>query len=145
MRWNKLKKKFRDVILYGSGKTAVTMRYDDGKQSYDIAKPFEGVIPNMERRWQETDSSWIREELSKYQTVTSCDACGGNRLKPEALAVRLDGKHIGDVAKMSIDACGEWFTQLHTTLNKNQNEIARRILREINDDLVFCKMLGWSI
>ncbi len=77
-RWNKLKKKFRDVILYGSGKTAVTMHYDDGKQSYDIAKPFEGVIPNMERRWQETDSSWIREELSKYQTVTKCDACDGN-------------------------------------------------------------------
>ena len=141
-RWNKLKKKFRDVILYGSGKTAVTMRYDDGKQSYDIAKPFEGVIPNMERRWQETDSSWIREELSKYQTVTSCDACGGNRLKPEALAVRLDGKHIGDVAKMSIDACGEWFTQLHTTLNKNQNEIARRILREINERLGFLQNVG---
>ena len=141
-RWSKLKKKFRDVILYGSGKTAVTIHYDDGKQSYDIAKPFEGVIPNMERRWQETDSSWIREELSKYQTVTTCDACDGNRLKPEALAVKLAGKHIGDVAKMSIDESGEWFTQIHTTLNKNQNEIARRILREINERLGFLQNVG---
>ena len=141
-RWSKLKKKFRDVILYGSGKTAVTIHYDDGKQSYDIAKPFEGVIPNMERRWQETDSSWIREELSKYQTVTTCDACDGNRLKPEALAVKLAGKHIGDVAKMSIDESGEWFTHLHTTLNKNQNEIAGRILREINERLGFLQNVG---
>ena len=120
----------------------MTIHYDDGKQSYDIAKPFEGVIPNMERRWQETDSSWIREELSKYQTVTTCDACDGNRLKPEALAVKLAGKHIGDVAKMSIDESGEWFTHLHTTLNKNQNEIARRILREINERLGFLQNVG---
>jgi len=141
-RWSKLKKKHRDVILHGSGKTAVTMHYDDGKQSYDITKPFEGVIPNMERRWQETDSAWIREELSKYQTVTKCEACDGNRLKPEALAVKLDGNHIGDVAKMSIDDAEAWFAQLHTTLNKNQNEIARRILREINERLGFLKNVG---
>ena len=85
--------------------------------------------------------SWIREECIRDQTATSCDEGGGNRLKP-ALAVRLDGKHIGDVAKMSIDACGEWFTQLHTTLNKNQNEIARRILREINERLGFLQNVG---
>jgi len=141
-RWSKLKKKQRDVILHGSGNTAVTMHYDDGKQSYDITKPFEGVIPNMERRWQETDSAWIREELSKYQTVTKCEACDANRLKPEALAVKLNGKHIGDVAKMSIDESEEWFAHLHTTLNKNQNEIARRILREINERLGFLKNVG---
>ena len=141
-RWRKLKKKHRDIILHGSGNTDVTMHYDDGKQSYNITKPFEGVLPNMERRWQETDSSWIRDELSKFQTNSTCEACDGNRLKAEALAVKLDGKHIGDVAHMSIDEAELWFVGLHKTLTKKQNEIARRILREINERLGFLKNVG---
>ena len=138
----KLPKKVRDAILYGSGKTAIPMTYDDGKNAYDITKPFEGVIPNMERRWRETDSSWIREELSKYQTVTECDACSGYRLKPEALAVKIVGKHVGEVARMSIDDAEEWFAGLHEHLTDQQNEIARRILREINERLGFLKNVG---
>ena len=79
----------RDAILYGSGDDKVTMRYDDGTRAYETTRPFEGVVPNLERRWRETDSAWVRDELSKYQTVTTCERCNGDRLKPEALAVKI--------------------------------------------------------
>ena len=138
----KLPKKARDGLLFGSGKTAIPMTYDDGRNAYDIKKPFEGVIPNMERRWRETDSSWIREELSKFQTVTRCGTCGGFRLKPEALAVKIAGNHIGEVARMSIDEAEAWFAGLHRRLTDKQNEIARRILREINERLGFLRNVG---
>ena len=138
----KLPKKARDGLLFGSGKTAIPMTYDDGKNAYDIKKPFEGVIPNMERRWRETDSSWIREELSKFQTVTRCGTCGGFRLKPEALAVKIADNHIGEVARMSIDEAEAWFAGLHRRLTDKQNEIARRILREINERLGFLRNVG---
>ena len=140
--WAKLKKKHREVILFGSGKTAVTMRYNDGKQAYDIKKPFEGVVPNMERRWNETDSSWVRDELNRYQTVTGCEACEGFRLKPEALAVKIDRLHVGEVARMSIDEAETWFAGLDKRLTDKQNEIAERILKEINERLGFLKNVG---
>jgi len=142
MPWSKLGKKNQDAILFGSGKVAVKMKYDDGKQSYDIKKPFEGVVPNLERRWKETDSAWIRDELSRYQTVTECDACGGFRLKPEALAVKVAGKHIAEVSNMSIDVAERWFADLSKSLSDKHNEIARRILREINERLGFLKNVG---
>jgi len=138
----KLPKKVREALLYGSGKTVIRMTYDDGKKAYEIKKPFEGIIPNMERRWRETDSSWIREELAKYQTVTTCGDCEGYRLKPEALAVKIDGKHIGEISRMSIDVAEAWFAGLHDHLTDKQNEIARRILREINERLGFLKNVG---
>jgi excinuclease ABC subunit A len=140
--WSKLKKKHRDVILHGTGKTAVTMRYNDGKQAYDIKKPFEGVVPNMERRWKETDSAWVRDELSRYQTVSGCEICEGYRLKPEALAVKIDGLHAGQVARMSIDESQLWFAGLHERLTDKQNQIALRILKEINERLGFLKNVG---
>ncbi len=134
--------KIRDTILYGSGGEAITMRYYDGVRAYEVRKPFEGVVPNMERRWRETDSSWIREELSRYQTVAPCDACGGKRLKPEALAVKIAGLDISAVTEMSIDAAAAWFAGLGATLNAQQQEIARRILREINERLGFLRNVG---
>jgi excinuclease ABC subunit A len=140
--WSKLGKKNQDAILFGSGKIAVKMKYDDGKQSYDIKKPFEGVVPNLERRWKETDSAWIRDDLSRYQTITECDACAGFRLKPEALAVKVAGKHIAEVSNMSIDVAESWFANLSKSLSGKQNEIARRILREINERLGFLKNVG---
>ncbi len=140
--WSKLGKKNQDAILFGSGKIAVKMKYDDGKQSYDIKKPFEGVVTNLERRWKETDSAWIREDLARYQTVTGCDACHSYRLKPEALAVKIAGKHIGEVSNMSIDESESWFAALSKSLTDKQNEIARRILREINERLGFLKNVG---
>ncbi len=140
--WRKLKKKQREIILYGSGSKIVPLAYDDGKQEYEIKKPFEGVVPNMERRWRETDSSWIREDLAKYQTVTTCDVCEGYRLKPEALAVKINGKHISEITRLSISDAESWFAGLHKNLTKKQNEIARRILREINERLGFLNNVG---
>ncbi len=140
--FRRLPKKVRQVVLFGSGKEAVTMRYDDGKRAYNITKPFEGVIPNMERRWHETDSSWIRDELAKFQTVTSCEACGGLRLRPEALAVKIAGLNVSEVAVMSIEGAAEWFGVLEETLSPQHREIAQRILREINERLGFLKNVG---
>ncbi len=142
MAWSKLAKAIRRMILFGSGSEPVTMRYHDGNKAYDITKPFEGVIPNMERRWRETDSSWVRDELSRYQTVTQCSECGGHRLKAEALAVKIAGLHISEVTAMSIDQAHGWFAGLDKGLTKQRREIARRILREINERLGFLKNVG---
>jgi len=140
--FTKLPQKVRETVLFGSGSDEITIAYNDGKRSYEITRPFEGVIPNMERRWRETDSSWVRDELSKYQTVTDCSACGGHRLRPEALAVKIDGLHISEVTAYSIEGAAEWFGSLEGKLGEKQQEIARRILREINERLGFLVNVG---
>jgi len=140
--FKKLPQNARQIVLYGSGEEDVIIRYNDGRKSYEVTKPYEGVIPNMERRWRETDSSWVRDELSRYQTVTTCEACSGHRLKPEALAVKIAGLHISQVTIMSIDEAQNWFASLEGKLNKKQAEIARRILREINERLGFLVNVG---
>ena len=132
----------RDGILYGTGDAPVEMSYNDGKRSYTIDRPFEGVLPNMERRFRETDSSWVREELGRYQNVDDCDTCAGMRLKPEALAVKLAGLHISQVAEMSIAEAAEWFRALSPTLPPTSQEIARSILKEINERLGFLANVG---
>ncbi len=140
--FGQLPEQTRRVLLFGSGDEPLTMSYHDGVRAYEIRKPFEGVIPNMERRWRETDSSWVRDELSRYQTVTTCATCGGKRLKPEALAVKIAGRDVSETADLSIDAAAEWFAGLEGTLTPQRQEIARRILREINDRLDFLKNVG---
>ncbi|MDW3207416.1 MAG: excinuclease ABC subunit UvrA [Alphaproteobacteria bacterium] len=137
-----LDEKVRNCVLHGSGEEAIEFRYDDGLRSYKTKKPFEGVIPNMERRYRETESNWSREELSKYQTVTPCPACNGHRLKPEALAVKVGGRHIGEVGQMSIADAGAWFEGLDDHLTDKQKEIAYRILKEINERLGFLNNVG---
>jgi excinuclease ABC subunit A len=137
-----LPKATREMILFGSGDEPVTMRYHDGQRAYDITKPFEGVIPNMERRWRETDSNWVRDELGRFQTVTTCDTCKGQRLKPQALAVKIAGLNVSEVADMSIDRAHGWFGGLERQLKPQQREIARRILREINERLGFLANVG---
>jgi excinuclease ABC subunit A len=132
----------RDAILYGTGKTPVTMHYDDGLRSYETSKPFEGVMPNMERRWRETDSSWVREELERYQSVNPCPACEGFRLKPEALAVKISGHHAGQVSRMSIAHARQWFLRLDADLTDKQRKIAETILKEINERLGFLINVG---
>ncbi len=140
--FGQLSEQTRRIILFGSGDEALTMSYHDGVRAYEIRKPFEGVIPNMERRWRETDSSWVRDELSRYQTVTTCATCGGKRLKPEALAVKIAGRDVSETADLSINAAGDWFASLEGTLTPQRQEIARRILREINERLDFLKNVG---
>ena len=132
----------RNVILYGSGADAVEMTYNDGKRSYSVNRPFEGVMPNMERRFKETDSSWVREELGRYQNVRPCDRCDGDRLKPEALAVKLAGCHVSQVADMSIAQARDWFQALPKSLTPKSREIASLILKEINNRLGFLMDVG---
>ena len=140
--WKKLPKKARDAILFGTGDKEILIKFGDGKRKFETRKPFEGVINNLARRWRETDSAWIREELSKYQTSQTCEACSGHRLKPEALAVKIDGKHVSEVALMSIAAAHQWFGGLEKKLSKKDREIARRILREIGERLGFLNNVG---
>lgn len=137
-----LPKKVQDAILFGSNGERVPLHYDDGDRSYTTTRPFEGIIPNMERRWRETDSAWIRDELSRYQNTTMCDDCGGHRLKPEALAVKIAGLHIGEVALMSIAGAAQWFRGLRKSLSPKHQEIGERILREINERLGFLVNVG---
>jgi len=132
----------RKRLLYGTDGEAITMSYDDGRKNYQVTKPFEGVVPNMERRWLETDSNWVRDELGKYQTITKCETCGGHRLKPEALAVKIGGLNVSEVTDMAIEQAAKWFLDAEKTMTKQQREIARRILREINDRLGFLVNVG---
>ncbi|PKU23276.1 excinuclease ABC subunit UvrA [Telmatospirillum siberiense] len=132
----------RHAILYGSGKEAVPMHYEDGTRTYATERPFEGVIPNMDRRFKETDSSWVREELSRFQVTAPCETCHGARLKPEALAVKLHGLDISQVCNFSIAEAHSWFAALSDHLKPQSREIARRILREIDERLGFLNDVG---
>ena len=142
--WRDLPKKVRDTILYGSGSESVAMRYDDGIRQYQTTKPFEGVIPNLDRRWKETDSSWVREELERFQHESKCEACNGARLKPEALAVKIAGLNISQTTEFSIGEAVKWFLALEAKLTSKQREIAGRILKEINERLGFLDNVGLS-
>lgn len=139
-----LPERVRNAILNGTGDEPIKMNYDDGMRSYTLEKPFEGVMPNMERRGRETDSNWVRDELAKYQSVHPCDTCGGHRLKPEALAIRILDFHIGDAAELTIADAGTWFTALNDKLSAKQQTIAERILKEINERLGFLNNVGLS-
>ena len=142
--WRDLPKKVRDTILLGSGGESIAMRYDDGIRQYQTTKPFEGVIPNLDRRWKETDSSWVREELERFQHESKCETCGGARLKPEALAVKIAGLNISQTTEFSIGEAVKWFLELTPKLTAKQREIAARILKEINERLGFLDNVGLS-
>ena len=140
--WNKLPDDIHQMILFGTGEEEVNFVYDDGMRRYEVKKTFEGVIPNLERRYRETDSQWVRDEIAKFQAAAPCPACGGKRLKPEALAVKINGLDISDTSVFSIKQAHEWFASVYKTLTKQQNEIAGRILKEINDRLDFLNDVG---
>ncbi|MGC6475278.1 MAG: excinuclease ABC subunit UvrA [Parvibaculales bacterium] len=140
--WNKLNKAERQVILFGSGDEVVTFTYDDGMRSYKTKKPFEGVVGNLERRYRETDSSWMREEIEKFQSKTDCEKCDGYRLKEEALCVKIAERHIGEITDLSIKDANNWFASLDKELTAKQKEIASRILKEIRDRLSFLNDVG---
>jgi excinuclease ABC subunit A len=139
--WKELPKALRDAILHGTD-DPIKFVYDDGVRRYETTKNFEGVLPNLERRWKETDSAWVREELAKYQSEAPCPTCAGKRLKPEALAVRVGGSDIAVASTLSIRAARDWFDGLNKTLTPKQREIAVRILKEINDRLRFLVDVG---
>ncbi|ESW79047.1 MULTISPECIES: excinuclease ABC subunit UvrA [unclassified Mesorhizobium] len=141
-KFKDLTEEAKDAVLRGTGEREVTFQYDDGLRSYKTTKTFEGVIPNLERRWKETESAWMREEIERFMSATPCPVCKGYRLKPEALAVKIAGKHIGEVTELSIRKADQWFTELPPHLNDQQNEIAVRVLKEIRDRLRFLNDVG---
>ena len=140
--WQELPPPVRHAILHGTGDEVVTLRYKDGLRAYEVKKPFEGVIANLERRFRETDNPWVREDLSRYQAERPCAACAGHRLKPQSLAVKVAGLHIGEASAMAIHRARDWFAQVEETLTPQRRDIARRILREINDRLQFLVDVG---
>ena len=140
--WNELSEEVQNAVLYGTGKTPINFVYDDGLRQYKTTKPFEGVIGNLERRYKETESAGMREEIEKYMSAKPCVACGGYRLKPESLAVKIDGLHVGQVTEKSIRDSVEWFGALPDKLTPNQRTIGERILKEINERLNFLVAVG---
>ena len=136
--WKDLPEKAKNIILYGSGNVCVPMYFS----RFMTDKPFEGVIPNMERRFLETDSAWIRDEFSKYQSAAPCEFCHGKRLKPEALAVKINGFDIMDASELSIKNALEWFSHVEEKLPPKKAEIAHKILKEIIDRLTFLNNVG---
>jgi excinuclease ABC subunit A len=141
-RWSKLPKVAQDIILYGSGTQELVFSYADGMRAYEVKKPFEGVIRNLERRYLETESEWAREEISRYMAARPCDACNAFRLKPEALAVKIDHRHIGEISELSVREAAAWFRALPGKLDAKRQEIASRILREIDERLKFLIDVG---
>ena len=141
-RWKKLPKKIKDVILYGSDEEEVKFNYDDGYEKYSHKKTFEGVINNLERRFLESDSEWKREAIAEYQSDSACEGCNGDRLKEEALCVKIDNHNISEVTKKSILDSAEWFKNLEKNLDKRQFKIAEHVLKEINERLNFLLNVG---
>ena len=140
--WKDLPEKVQQVFLRGSGEEEIPFRYDEGGRVYQVKRSFEGVIPNMERRYRETDSAWIREEFEQYHNNRPCGACGGYRLRPEALAVKIAGLHAGEVVQMSIREAFAWCEAVPASLSAQKNEIARAILKEIRERLGFLNNVG---
>src|SRR6476619_4911751 len=140
--WAALPEEARQVILHGTGGRPVTLRFLDGKRSYEAKKPFEGVIGNLNRRMQTTESAWMREELSRYQSSRPCEVCHGARLKPEPLAVKIAGEDISMSTRRSVADALAWFSTLEAKLNPQQKEIARVILKDINERLGFLHNVG---
>jgi excinuclease ABC subunit A len=141
-RWKDLPEHVKQVFLYGSGDDEIQFRYDEGGRIYQVTRTFEGVIPNMERRYRETDSNWVREEFEQFQNNRPCGTCDGYRLKQEALAVKIAGVHVGQVVQMSIKEAYEWCNTVPEHLSKQKNEIARAILKEIRERLGFLNNVG---
>ncbi|NRB04564.1 MAG: excinuclease ABC subunit UvrA [Rhodobacteraceae bacterium] len=141
-KWKDLPAHVKQVFLYGSGDEEIEFRYDEGGRVYQVTRVFEGVVPNMERRYRETDSNWIREEFERYQNNRPCGDCGGYRLRPEALAVKIADLHVGQVVQMSIREAYEWCQSVPQHLTAQKNEIAKAILKEIQERLGFLNNVG---
>jgi excinuclease ABC subunit A len=140
--WSSLPDAIREVILNGSGGEVIRLTFQDGRKSYDVNKPFNGVIGNLNRRLLQTESAWMREELAKYQSSAPCETCGGARLKPEALSVKIAGEDISISTRRSVVDALNWFGTLEEKLTDQQRQIARAILKEINERLGFLNNVG---
>jgi excinuclease ABC subunit A len=140
--WNDLPEEVHQTILHGTKGKPVTLRFIDGRKSYEVNKPFEGVIGNLNRRMLQTESAWMREELAKYQSAAPCETCHGARLRAEPLAVKIAGEDISQSTRRSVVQALAFFSTLEDKLNPQQREIARAILKEINERLGFLNNVG---
>ncbi len=140
--WKNLPKKIREIILFGSDTEEIKFNFDDGYEKYSTKKTFEGVINNLERRYLETESEWKREEISQYQSESKCEKCKGQRLKDEALCVKINKKNISQITEKSISDAKRWFEELPKALSDKENKIAANILKEINERLSFLLNVG---
>ena len=141
-KWSSLPEKFQKIILDGSEDEKITFNYDDGSRTFKTTKPFEGILNNLKRRYLETDSNWMREEIEKYQSKSNCSKCNGYRLKEEALCIKINKSNIGDISKLTIDEAILWFGNLQKKLSKKDTEISRNIIKEITERLFFLKNVG---
>jgi excinuclease ABC subunit A len=141
-KWKDLPAFVQQLFLHGSGTEEIKFRYDEGGRVYEVSRVFEGIVPNMERRYRETDSAWSREDMERFQNNRACGACDGYRLRPEALAVKIAGLHVGQVVQMSIKEAYAWISTVPDTLGTQKNEIARAILKEIRERLGFLNNVG---
>ena len=141
-KWSSLPEKFQKIILDGSEDEKITFNYDDGSRTFKTSKPFEGILNNLKRRYLETDSNWMREEIEKYQSKSNCSKCNGYRLKEEALCIKINKSNIGDISKLTIDEAILWFGNLQKKLSKKDTEISRNIIKEITERLFFLKNVG---
>ena len=140
--WDKLDQEIQTLFLYGSKGKIIKFRYDDNGRIYDVNRPFEGIIPNLERRSRETTSNWFRDEFERYKNERQCEICNGYRLNSEALAVKIDGLHIGEMVELSIKELFIKFETIGSKLSNQQNKIAESIIKEIKERLQFLKNVG---
>ena len=141
-KWSDLPLKYQNIILDGSGDEKIIFNYDDGSRTFKTNKPFEGIINNLKRRYIETDSNWMREEIEKYQSKSDCSKCEGYRLKEEALCIKIIEQNIGQISKLTIDESIGWFKALSPKLSKKDKEISNNIIKEILERLTFLKNVG---
>ena len=141
-KWSSLPVKFQKIILDGSENEKIIFNYDDGSRTFKTTKPFEGILNNLKRRYLETDSNWMREEIEKYQSKSNCSKCNGYRLKEEALCIKINKSNIGDISKLTIDESILWFDSMKKKLSKKDTEISRNIIKEITERLFFLKNVG---
>ena len=140
--WADLPDEAQNAILHGTGGKAIPLRFEDGRKAYEVVKPFEGVIANLEKRLRATESAWMREELSRYQSAAPCEVCHGDRLKPEALAVKVAGETIAQAVRRPVSQAFAWAKELSDKLTPKQRTIGERILKEIIERLGFLDNVG---
>ena len=140
--WKDLEPDQKLIILHGTGGMPVPLTFKDGRREYTVNKAFEGVIGNLNRRMMQTESAWMQEELAKYQTAQPCETCGGKRLNEKALSVKVAGTDIATPVQMSVADAKAWFLKLDAQLTDQQSQIAKAILKEINERLGFLDNVG---
>jgi excinuclease ABC subunit A len=143
-KFSDISEEVKNKLLYGSGDEKIEIVYNDGTRVFRTNKAFEGIIPNLTRRLKETESKWVKEELGRFQSDKDCEKCNGKRLKLETLAVKINKKDIADVSRLTIEEARDWFLSLNNILNKQELEISKQVLKEINDRLGFLTSVGLS-